>query len=131
MSSMPATAQRIPHLRLVERPDSTATIEQQIEDARALDKLGRRAEARAAYENVLRTMTTPSPSLSSTLMRWIARTYEVDADYAAAVSSGDWPTAAETLNSSSIEFATIETLAPISAVASPETNLACSSIIPR
>ena len=36
------------------------------------------------YEQALRSLTTPSPSMASMLLRWIARTYEVDADYAAA-----------------------------------------------
>ncbi|MEO7087076.1 MAG: diguanylate cyclase [Gemmatimonadaceae bacterium] len=84
MNSMLATAQRAQHLRLVERPDSSASSDQLIEEARALDKLGRRAEARAGYEKALRAMANPSPSMASTLMRWIARTYEVDADYVAA-----------------------------------------------
>jgi len=55
-----------------------------MDEARALDKLGRRSEARQRYEEALRALEQPSPSLASMLLRWIARTYEVDADYAAA-----------------------------------------------
>ena len=36
------------------------------------------------YERALRSLAAPSPSLASMLLRWIARTYEVDADYRAA-----------------------------------------------
>ena len=55
-----------------------------MDEGRALDKLGRRLEARACYEEALRSLEVPSPGLSSTLLRWIARTYEVDADYGSA-----------------------------------------------
>ena len=73
------------HLRLVEEsPAEHPSTRALIEDARALDKLGRRTEARALYEQALRSLSTPSPSLASMLMRWIARSYEVDADYRAA-----------------------------------------------
>jgi diguanylate cyclase (GGDEF)-like protein len=77
-------AARIPHLRLVDSPAEHPSTRALIEDARGLDRLGRRAEARALYEEALRSIQTPSPSLASMLLRWIARTYEVDADYAAA-----------------------------------------------
>jgi diguanylate cyclase (GGDEF)-like protein/putative nucleotidyltransferase with HDIG domain len=75
---------RATHLRLVESPAEHPSTRALIEDARALDKLGRRAEARVLYEQALRSITTPSPSLASMLLRWIARSYEVDADYKAA-----------------------------------------------
>nr|MBA3671805.1 diguanylate cyclase [Gemmatimonadaceae bacterium] len=77
-------AQRAPHLRLVPNPLESASSSALIEEARAFDKLGRRAEARDLYEQALHAMATPSPALASTLLRWIARTYEVDADYKAA-----------------------------------------------
>src|SRR5258708_37766734 len=72
------------HLRLLDAPARGATTTTLIEEARALDKLGHRAEARAQYEAALRSLAAPSPSMASMLMRWIARTYEVDADYRAA-----------------------------------------------
>jgi diguanylate cyclase (GGDEF)-like protein/putative nucleotidyltransferase with HDIG domain len=72
------------HLRLVDIPPRHASVDALIEEARALDKLGRRAEARVQYELALRALAAPSPSLASMLLRWIARTYEVDADYRAA-----------------------------------------------
>jgi diguanylate cyclase (GGDEF)-like protein/putative nucleotidyltransferase with HDIG domain len=68
----------------VESPAEHPSTRALIEDARALDKLGRRAEARALYEQALRSISSPSPSLASMLLRWIARSYEVDADYQAA-----------------------------------------------
>jgi diguanylate cyclase (GGDEF)-like protein/putative nucleotidyltransferase with HDIG domain len=73
-----------PHLRLVDSPAEHPSTRALIEEARSLDKLGRRAEARTLYEQALRSITEPSPSLASMLLRWIARTYEVDADYQAA-----------------------------------------------
>ncbi|MFL5607103.1 MAG: HD domain-containing phosphohydrolase [Gemmatimonadaceae bacterium] len=82
-SSSDNTARAV-HLRLVESPAEHPSTRALIEDARALDKLGRRAEARALYEQALRSISAPSPSLASMLLRWIARSYEVDADYQAA-----------------------------------------------
>ena len=77
-------AARSQHLRLVDPPSRHASVDALIEEARALDKLGRRAEARVQYELALRSLAAPSPSLASMLLRWIARTHEVDADYRAA-----------------------------------------------
>ena len=79
-----AAPARPPHLRLVDSPAELPSTRALIEEARSLDKLGRRAEARMLYEQALRSVTVPSPSLASMLLRWIARTYEVDADYEAA-----------------------------------------------
>ena len=84
MASPSDSTARAVHLRLVESPAEHPSTRALIEDARALDKLGRRSEARVLYEQALRSITTPSPSLASMLMRWIARSYEVDADYKAA-----------------------------------------------
>jgi diguanylate cyclase (GGDEF)-like protein/putative nucleotidyltransferase with HDIG domain len=84
VASTSDSSARAVHLRLVESPAEHPSTRALIEDARALDKLGRRAEARALYEQALRSITTPSPSLASMLLRWIARSYEVDADYKAA-----------------------------------------------
>src|SRR3954468_1047150 len=80
----PSAGVRNPHLRLVEPPHKHASLDALIEEARAPDKLGRRTEAREQYERALRSLAAPSPALASMLLRWIARTYEVDADYRAA-----------------------------------------------
>ncbi|MDB4878753.1 MAG: diguanylate cyclase [Gemmatimonadetes bacterium] len=79
-----SSAARAPHLRLVETAAEHPSTRALIEEARSLDKLGRRSEARMLYEQAMRSITVPSPSLASMLLRWIARTYEVDADYQAA-----------------------------------------------
>ena len=84
MASPSDNTARAVHLRLVESPAEHPSTRALIEDARALDKLGRRAEARVLYEQALRSISSPSPSLASMLLRWIARSYEVDADYKAA-----------------------------------------------
>ena len=60
-----------------------------IEEGRALDKLGRRADARLLYERALRSLQTSSASMASMLLRWIASTYEVDADYHAAADCAE------------------------------------------
>ena len=57
-----------------------------IDEARGLDKLGRRKEARARYEEALAALDPPAPSIASMLLRWIARTYEIDGDYSAAAA---------------------------------------------
>ena len=84
MASPSDNTARSPHLRLVDTPAEHPSARTLIDDARALDKLGRRSEARTLYEQALRSLETPSPSLASMLLRWIARSYEVDADYTAA-----------------------------------------------
>ena len=81
MSDSLATNQ---HFQLVEPAPALASIDTLIEEARSLDKHGQRAEARERYEQALHSLAGPSPSLASTLLRWVARTYEVDADYRAA-----------------------------------------------
>jgi diguanylate cyclase (GGDEF)-like protein/putative nucleotidyltransferase with HDIG domain len=60
-----------------------------IDEARGLDKLGRRKEARVRYEEALAALDPPAPSIASMLLRWIARTYEVDADYPAAAACAE------------------------------------------
>src|SRR5678815_2298632 len=60
-----------------------------IDEGRGLDKLGRRKEARARYEQALEALDPPAPSVASMLLRWIARTYEVDADYPAAAACAE------------------------------------------
>ncbi|MDB4898617.1 MAG: diguanylate cyclase, partial [Gemmatimonadetes bacterium] len=83
-SSDGSSSPRASHLRLVEGIGDSTSAQELIDEARALDKLGRRPEARELYERALRSLDTPSPALASMLMRWIARSYEIDADYSAA-----------------------------------------------
>lgn len=59
------------------------------DEARSLEKHGRRAEARVLYERALREFAEPSPVVASTLLRWIARTYELDLDYQAAADCAE------------------------------------------
>ena len=72
------------HLRLVSSAVPGASTSALIDDARALEKLGKRGEARAQYELALRSLAPNSAAMASMLMRWIARTHEVDGDYEAA-----------------------------------------------
>ena len=65
-----------------------------IDEGRTLDKLGQRGEARELYERALRSLETGSASMASMLLRWIARTYEVDADYPAAADCAEAAVAA-------------------------------------
>ena len=76
---------RAPHLRLVDEVGADAPARTLIEEGRTLDKLGNRAEARALYERALRSLESTSAPMASMLLRWIASTYEVDADYTAGV----------------------------------------------
>ncbi|MFL5606567.1 MAG: tetratricopeptide repeat protein, partial [Gemmatimonadaceae bacterium] len=73
-----------------EQPSARALID----EGRTLDKLGQRAEARVLYERALRSLETSSASMASMLLRWIARTYEVDADYPAAADCAEAAVAA-------------------------------------
>ena len=73
-----------PHLQLVSVSPASLSTDELIEQARALERDGRRQEARAGYETALRSLTQPSPALASSLFRWIARSYESDADFSAA-----------------------------------------------
>jgi tetratricopeptide (TPR) repeat protein len=60
-----------------------------IEEGRTLDKLGQRADARQLYERALRSLESSSASVASMLLRWIASSYEVDADYHAAADCAE------------------------------------------
>ena len=77
-------AARAAHLRLVHLAEDHPSARALIDEGRALDKLGRRREARERYEQALQALDPPAPSMASMLLRWIARTYEIDADYGAA-----------------------------------------------
>src|SRR5437763_1487830 len=72
------------YLRLVDHAHKSVQTTALIEEARALERLGRRADARVQYELALHSLRESSPALASMLLRWIARTHEVDADYSAA-----------------------------------------------
>ena len=80
---------RAPHLRLVDGAGADASARALIEEGRTLDKLGKRAEARQRYERALRSLESSSASVASMLLRWIASTYEVDADYHAAADCAE------------------------------------------
>jgi diguanylate cyclase (GGDEF)-like protein/putative nucleotidyltransferase with HDIG domain len=80
---------RAPHLRLIDAAGAHAPARALIEEGRNLDKLGKRAEARVLYERALRGLETSSASVASMLLRWIARSYEVDADYEAAADCAE------------------------------------------
>ncbi|MEP6622515.1 MAG: HD domain-containing phosphohydrolase [bacterium] len=64
------------------------------DEARGLVRSGHRAEARVLYERALREFAEPSPVMASTLLRWIARTYELDSDYQAAADCAEAAVAA-------------------------------------
>ena len=85
------TAARAKHLRLVDPATDHPSVRALIDEGRALDKLGRRKEARARYEKALESLDPPAPSVASMLLRWIARTYEVDAEYATAATAPSAP----------------------------------------
>ena len=78
------TPARASHLRLMDPVADHPSARALIDEARGLDRLGRRDEARARYEQALEALDLPAPSVASMLLRWIARTYEVDADFGAA-----------------------------------------------
>ena len=84
-----AAAARAAHLRLVNLAEDHPSARALIDEGRALDKLGRRREAREKYEQALQALDPPAPSIASMLLRWIARTHEIDADYAAAASCAE------------------------------------------
>ncbi len=76
-------------------PDIGAAVTRALTDeARSLEQVGRRAEARVLYERALREFAEPSPVMASELLRWIARTYESDLDYPAAADCAEAAVAA-------------------------------------
>jgi diguanylate cyclase (GGDEF)-like protein/putative nucleotidyltransferase with HDIG domain len=92
-----ALSERSAHLRLVESAEPHASSRALIDEARELDKIGRRAEARVLYERALFALEGASPSMASMLLRWIARSYEVDAHYDAAADCAEAAVAAAEL----------------------------------
>jgi diguanylate cyclase (GGDEF)-like protein/putative nucleotidyltransferase with HDIG domain len=77
-------AARVAHLHLVEPAEEHPSARALIEEGRAHDKVGRRAEARSCYEAALELLDPPPPGVASMLLRWIARTHEIDANHASA-----------------------------------------------
>jgi tetratricopeptide (TPR) repeat protein len=78
----------------VDRESEEVSARTLAEEARALDRLGRRAEARALFERALHSLDASSSSTASALLRWIARSHEVDADYDAAADCAEAAVAA-------------------------------------
>ena len=74
---------------LVDPAGGDASARALAEEARALDRLGRRAEARTLFERALHSLDASSASTASALLRWIARSHEVDADYHAAADCAE------------------------------------------
>src|ERR671937_856766 len=74
-----------PHLQLAGDavPNSLGAL---IAEAEAAERQGRREAARELYERALRGLSGPAEApLASALLRWIARTYQADGDYDAAL----------------------------------------------
>ena len=66
-------------------PELPATIEELIASAQGAEREGRRADARALYERALYSLDARSAGVASSLLRWIGRTHQVDADPQAAL----------------------------------------------
>ena len=60
-----------------------------IEEAQSLERAGRRTEARTRFEAAIRLLPSPDPVRASTLLRWIALSFEKDSQYAAAEDVAD------------------------------------------
>ena len=64
------------HVRLV-RPLDRPRYAALVEEAKLAERQGRRADARAAYEDALKRLhEAPEPAEASSLVRWIARTFQ-------------------------------------------------------
>jgi diguanylate cyclase (GGDEF)-like protein/putative nucleotidyltransferase with HDIG domain len=85
---------RAPYPLLLDRASGEVSARALAEEARALDRLGRRAEARTLFERSLHSLDASSASTASALLRWIARSHEVDADYQAAADCAEAAVAA-------------------------------------
>ena len=84
-----AAREPLDHLRL-EPPPAPATAPQSVDElvelAQLAERQGRRVEARSLYERALYLVRGPDAgSLASALLRWIGRTYQEEADAAAAL----------------------------------------------
>ena len=64
----------------------TRSLEQLVSDAQALERVGRRTEARALYELAFDRLDVSRPSTTAAdLLRWVARTWQTDGDLDAAL----------------------------------------------
>ncbi|HET9683683.1 MAG TPA: diguanylate cyclase [Gemmatimonadaceae bacterium] len=89
-SSFDGSVQVRLHLPLpIDRASVEVSARALAEEARALDRLGRRAEARTLFERALHSLDASSSSTASALLRWIARSHEVDADYETAADCAE------------------------------------------
>ena len=71
---------------LVPLDQGPQTIEALITEAQALERTGRRPEARALYEQAFKQLDDPQQStMAADLLRWVARTWQVDGDLEAAL----------------------------------------------
>ena len=85
----PLTSAAAHHLRLEPPAPSIAgatSAEALVEQAQLAERQGRRADARALYERALYLLERPSQApLASALLRWVGRTYQEEANAAAAL----------------------------------------------
>lgn len=93
-SSSDGSLARVSHLRLVDPATAGAAARALAAEARALEALGRRSEARALYERALHSLGKVSPALASTILRSIAGSFEADLDYLAAADCAEAAVAA-------------------------------------
>ena len=89
MSSDGSASPRPSHLRLIEPGEAQESARALIEEGQQLERVGQRNQARERYEEALRNLDSSSPAVASMLLRWIARSYEVDADYSAAADCAE------------------------------------------
>ena len=74
------------YLRLVGGVEDRPSVDELIDAAQAAERQGARDEARTLYERALYALRAPAgPQQASAIFRWIARTYQVDANFDAAL----------------------------------------------
>jgi putative nucleotidyltransferase with HDIG domain len=71
-------------LRTVPASIYASAVDDALEQGQALERKGQRTDARAIYEQALRTETTASPAQRGQLLRRISRAWMLDGDYAKA-----------------------------------------------
>src|SRR3954468_9095493 len=88
--SMPQPSQPVTQLRLVRDATDSLSYDDVVGQAQHAELQGRRVEARELYEVALcRLKEARSGAEGSNLLRWIARTYRVDADLDLALDCAD------------------------------------------
>jgi diguanylate cyclase (GGDEF)-like protein/putative nucleotidyltransferase with HDIG domain len=89
MSAVPAATRRPPHLRIVPpgARDGAQGAAELIAHAQAEERHGRRGAARAAYEQALYRLADEGEAreYAPSLVRWVARTFQMEADAEAAL----------------------------------------------